>query len=157
MLDHKESIVVKSCKPNVKYLALHMANFSWYCCLDITAGAPAGSTITLHHAVEAAQKRSTSREYVLYFPSSIPLGSTSKAPPSCRCFTYPLEVHLQHTIWAANQKHQQAVDAILTLWRYISSMPLGQHTSSTSKSAMLRFNRNRFVDDLAQKRVQNEM
>ncbi|MBY0444919.1 MAG: hypothetical protein K2Q15_06895, partial [Burkholderiales bacterium] len=75
--------------------------------------AVAGNTMLARiiHAVEAAQKRSTSRKYVLYFPSSIPFGSTSKAPASCRCFTYHLEVHLQHTIWAANQKHQQAVDA----------------------------------------------
>jgi hypothetical protein len=28
-------------------------------------------------------------------------------------------------------------------------MPLGQQTSSTSRSAMLRFKRNRFVEDLS--------
>ncbi len=115
---------------------------------------PAGTVHTyplevhLKHATGAADQQYQQVQYSTHLPS----GGTS---PACHwgsrystVHTYPLEVHLQHATGAADQQYQQ-VQYTLTLWRYISSMPLGQQTSSTSRSAMLRFNRNRFVDDLS--------
>ncbi len=90
----------------------------------------------------------------------MPLGQqTSSTTRYSTVHTYPLEVHLQHATGAADQQYQQVkysphlpsggtspvchwgsrpavlpgtVQYTLTIWRYISSMPLGQQTSSTS-------------------------